>query len=129
MHGMMCMVSLFCKATNGSNKAALWGGFCNSFSLSLLTNVKFRSILQCPARCWKINGGFPLIIVGGKDAMFSFFKSYAHHLLGITILVAHASEIGHVATHLSWYHAVVALLVFGAWYTTRTNHDACEELN
>ena len=68
------------------------------------------------------------ISTGRKDAMYSFFKSNAHHLLGIIIVVAHASEIGHVATHLSWYHAVVALLVFAAWYGTRASHDVCEEL-
>lgn len=52
--------------------------------------------------------------------MLASLKSYAHHILGALIVVAHASQIGTVVEHLSWWHIAAALMVFGIWFITRS---------
>ncbi|QQS22981.1 hypothetical protein IPM19_00200 [bacterium] len=55
-------------------------------------------------------------------------KSYAHHFVGAVIVIAHASEIGRVASHLKWQHVLLALVVFGAWFATKSHGHENEEL-
>lgn len=42
-------------------------------------------------------------------------SSHIHQLLGAVIIVAHASEIGRVFTHLTWAHALAAIALFAIW--------------
>ncbi len=46
-------------------------------------------------------------------------KAHFHQMLGIVIVVAHASTIGEVITHLTVVHMAVALLLFAVWLATR----------
>lgn len=53
-------------------------------------------------------------------------KAHFHQLLGSVIIVAHASEIGKVISHLSWLHAMIALFLFALWLASR--QGSAEEL-
>lgn len=46
--------------------------------------------------------------------------SHVHQLLSAVIIVAHASEIGRVVSHLTWVHALVAITLFAVWMFSRT---------
>ena len=50
-------------------------------------------------------------------------RAHAHQMIGTLILVAHASEIGRVISHLSWLHALLALLLFSIWLATRFDNN------
>ena len=52
--------------------------------------------------------------------------AHVHQMLGVIIVVAHASEIVRVVSHISIWHLAVALAVFGLWLTGQ--HDAAAEL-
>jgi hypothetical protein len=54
-------------------------------------------------------------------------KVHFHQMMGILIIVAHASEIGFVISHLSWLHMILALFLFALWLATRYG-DITEEL-
>ncbi len=53
-------------------------------------------------------------------------KAHFHQMLGMVIIVAHASEIGRVITHLSFVHLLLALFLFALWLATR--YDSAPEL-
>ncbi len=42
-------------------------------------------------------------------------KTELHHFLGMVIVVAHASEIGRVVSHLDWFDLALAGIVFLLW--------------
>ncbi len=52
--------------------------------------------------------------------------AHVHQMLGVLIIVAHASEITRVISHISLWHLAVALVLFGLWLASQ-NH-ATEEL-
>ena len=58
--------------------------------------------------------------------MLIFLKSNIHHFLGVIVVVSHASEIGNVMGHLTWWHILAAILVFAVWYVTRTKASESE---
>lgn len=62
-----------------------------------------------------------------KAVMKASNKAHFHQMLGIIILVAHASEIGRVVSHISWIHLILALLLFALWLATR--FDSVDELS
>lgn len=47
-------------------------------------------------------------------------KAHLHQMLGLIIIVAHASDIGKVITHMTLVHAVAALLLLAVWLATKT---------
>ncbi len=51
-------------------------------------------------------------------------KAHFHQMLGMIILVAHASEISRVMSHISFMHFIVALFLFTLWFATRTESEA-----
>lgn len=53
-------------------------------------------------------------------------KAHVHQMLGIIIVVAHASEIVRVVSHISLWHLAAAVVVFSLWLATQKN--ATEEL-
>jgi hypothetical protein len=46
-------------------------------------------------------------------------KTHVHQMLGIIIIVAHASEIGRVVSHTSIWHLLIALALFAVWLVTQ----------
>lgn len=50
-------------------------------------------------------------------------KTHMHQMLGVLLLVAHASEIGHVVEHLSLVHVLIALFIFAMWMGTRSGEE------
>ncbi len=59
-----------------------------------------------------------------KAILHAAGKTHLHQMLGIVIVVAHASQIGEVITHLTVVHMAAALLLFAVWMATRkTNAD------
>ncbi len=59
-------------------------------------------------------------------AMRRIQKIHIHQMLGVIIVVAHASEIVRVVSHITLWHLLVAILLFSVWLLTQ-NEDA-EEL-
>ena len=53
--------------------------------------------------------------------------AHVHQMLGVLIVVAHASEITRVISHISLWHLAVAVVLFGLWLASQ-NHDHTEEL-
>ena len=53
-------------------------------------------------------------------------RAHVHQLLGVIIVVAHASEIVRVVSHISLWHLAAAVVVFSLWLATQKN--AIEEL-
>ena len=47
-------------------------------------------------------------------------KAHLHQMLGLVIIVAHASDIGKVIMHLSPVHVIAALLLLTVWLATKT---------
>lgn len=42
-------------------------------------------------------------------------QAHVHQMLGVVIIVAHASEIARVVSHISIWHLLAATLLFGLW--------------
>ncbi len=53
-------------------------------------------------------------------------KAHVHQMLGVLIVVAHASEIMRVVSHINVWHLLAALLVFSLWLMGQD--DAATEL-
>ncbi|MDQ3018420.1 MAG: hypothetical protein M3Q64_00940 [bacterium] len=53
-------------------------------------------------------------------------RTHFHKLLGMMIIIAHASEIGRVVSHISLLHLVLAIFLFALWLATR--YESEEEL-
>jgi hypothetical protein len=53
-------------------------------------------------------------------------KAHVHQMLGIIIIVAHASEIVRVVSHISVWHLTIAFAVFTLWMLSQ--EDAASEL-
>ena len=51
---------------------------------------------------------------------------HVHQMLGVIIVVAHASEITRVVSHISWWHLLAAAAVFALWFSG--HKDPTEEL-
>lgn len=45
--------------------------------------------------------------------------AHVHQMLGVIIVVAHASEIVRVFSHISLWHLAVAFVVFGLWLASQ----------
>ena len=41
--------------------------------------------------------------------------AHVHQMLGVLIVVAHASEITRVISHISLWHLAIAMVLFGLW--------------
>lgn len=41
--------------------------------------------------------------------------AHVHQMLGILVVVSHASEITRVVSHISLWHLVIAIVLFGLW--------------
>ena len=41
--------------------------------------------------------------------------THVHQMLGVLIVVAHASEITRVTSHISLWHLAIAIILFGLW--------------
>lgn len=44
--------------------------------------------------------------------------AHVHQMLGVLIVVAHASEITRVISHISLWHLVIAMILFGLWFAS-----------
>jgi hypothetical protein len=53
-------------------------------------------------------------------------QAHMHQMLGIIIVVAHASEIVRVVSHISLWHLAIGLGVFALWLSGQG--DVAEEL-
>ena len=53
-------------------------------------------------------------------------KAHVHQMLGVIIVVAHASEIVRVVSHITLWHLAVAMLLFSVWLLTQ--NEGAEEL-
>ena len=53
-------------------------------------------------------------------------KAHMHQMLGVIIVVAHASEIVRVVSHISVWHLLAALLVFSLWLLGQEESPASE---
>ncbi len=51
---------------------------------------------------------------------------HAHQMLGAVIVVAHASDIVRVVSHISLWHLVAAIVVFGLWLASQEHESASE---
>jgi hypothetical protein len=50
----------------------------------------------------------------------SFTKSaHVHQMLGVVIIVAHASEIARVVSEITMWHLLIAFALFGVWMVTQ----------
>lgn len=49
--------------------------------------------------------------------------THVHQVLGAIIIVAHASEIVRVVSHISIWHLLVALLLFTLWLIPEREHS------
>ena len=47
-------------------------------------------------------------------------KAHFHQMMTIVMLVANASEISRVISHIGWMHMIIALFLFTLWLATRT---------
>lgn len=45
--------------------------------------------------------------------------AHLHQMLGVVIIVAHASEIVRVVSHITIWHLGIALVLFGLWLITQ----------
>ena len=54
-------------------------------------------------------------------------RAHVHQMLGALIVVAHASEIVRVVTHITVWHLLVAITIFSIWLITQQGGNA-EEL-
>lgn len=52
--------------------------------------------------------------------------AHVHQMLGVLIVVAHASEITRVISHISLWHLAIAIVLFGLWMVGENHHG--EEL-
>lgn len=52
--------------------------------------------------------------------------AHVHQMLGTLIVVAHASEIVRVVSHISLWHLVIAIVVFGLWLASQERHTTTE---
>lgn len=52
--------------------------------------------------------------------------AHVHQMLGVLIVVAHASEITRVISHISLWHLALAIVLFGLWMAGEKHTD--EEL-
>ena len=50
-------------------------------------------------------------------------KAHVHQMLGVVIVVAHASEIVRVVSHITVWHLLVALALFTVWIMTQDNAE------
>lgn len=53
-------------------------------------------------------------------------RAHVHQMLGVIIVVAHASEIVRVVSHISLWHLVIAFALFSLWLASEK--DATHEL-
>ena len=53
-------------------------------------------------------------------------KAHVHQMLAVIIVVAHASEIVRVVSHITLWHLMVAIVVFSVWLLTQ--NEGAEEL-
>ena len=79
------------------------------------------------------------LAVAGAGAVYASYKdtksvrtslaevlgaSHVHQLLSAVVIVAHASEIGRVVSHLTWVHALAAITLFAIWFASRGASEA-----
>lgn len=54
-------------------------------------------------------------------------RAHVHQMLGALIVVAHASEIVRVVSHITLWHLLVAIAIFAIWLITQSGAST-EEL-
>lgn len=54
-------------------------------------------------------------------------RAHVHQMLGALIVVAHASEIVRVVSHITLWHLMVAVAIFAIWLITQKS-EITEEL-
>ena len=53
-------------------------------------------------------------------------QAHVHQMLGVVIVVAHASEIVRVVSHITLWHLLAAIALFAVWFLTQQGESAKE---